>query len=204
MAAPRKSGSCIWFAAGVSILSAASRCGAEESLACGPRAVCLAARLLGREISETEIREAFRCRVGGVHSREEIAQAIEHVGLAPRAVRLDPRSPGVARVPLIVAVKESADSLQPDHFLTLYGEKDGRVQVLDFPHPPQLVPCAALARAWDGRGVYVANAEEDLPSSSAERPMLVGLLAGGAMLVAVVSLVLGFRSAGKRTRSTGA
>jgi len=165
----------------------------NEPLGCGPRSVCVAARLLSRKVSEGEIRDAFEGRVSGVHSDREVARAARQLGLAVRKVRLDPKSPGLAQLPLIVAVRDSRSSSEPDHFLVLYGGTAEGAQLVEFPRSPRFVPTSALARAWDGRGLYVARNERDLPPST-NGPVLTALLTGGAVVVVVVSLVLSFRS----------
>lgn len=173
----------------------------DKNLSCAPRVVCLAARLLGREVRDCEIREAFGARVSGEHSYEEITDALNRLGLKSRFARLDPTSPGLPRTPVIAAVKASRDSPCADHFVVLYGSKNENgqeaIQVLDFPYPPRFIPFWAFSRRWDGSALHVAATEEELPVQSiGESPWVTGVLAGSATLVLLASLTV-FRCAHK-------
>jgi hypothetical protein len=165
---------------------------AERDLASAPRAVSLALRLLGRDASERAIHDAFAGRVTGTHSYDDVTDAVRNLGFETCSARLDSASPRLPRVPLIAAVRRSPASGKRDHLVVLYGSGRGLVQLLDFPHPPRLVPCEVLAEQWDGRGVYVAARRGDLPSSVDDSRWVCGLLVGGAAMVGAASLALWF------------
>ncbi len=160
---------------------------------CAPRSVCVALRLMGREVSSDEIRDAFGGRLSGSHSSDEIKVALTRLGLASRFARLDPASPRLGRLPFIAGLRGSHDSTEPDHFVVLYGVRNGALQVLDFPYSPRFVPCDDFAESWDGRGLYVAAAEKDLPLTILDGPLMPGVLAGSAIAIALVSLAVCFR-----------
>ncbi len=158
----------------------------EEDIGCAPRALRLSLTILDREASHAEIKQSFDGRVSGVHSYEEIEKAARHLGLEIRSAKLDPRAPPLTRLPMIAAVKRTSKSTEPDHFVVLYGRTEDSVQVLDFPNSPRLMPCALLAEAWDGSGLYVAARADQLPGSFLDCPWIPSVLLGVAMTVVLV------------------
>jgi ABC-type bacteriocin/lantibiotic exporter with double-glycine peptidase domain len=167
---------------------------AKDQVACAPRAVDLALRLVDRETTDAGIRRAFDGRVSGTHSYGEIIDAVASLQLKTRFVRLDPHSPGLTRLPLIVAVKRSTASREADHFVVLYGGNGQWVQVIDYPHMPQWIECSEFAQRWDGRGVYVFAGEAELPGSFVDWVWVPGALIGFAIAAVITSLVLWLRA----------
>lgn len=179
----------------ISCLSIASQCwGATEgNLACGPRAVCIALQLLDVSVDEDGVRDAFQGRVTGVHSYEEISDAIERLGLACRFVHTDPALPQLARLPVIVGVDRGEQFSHAIHFVVLYGCDGERVQVVDFPHQPRFVPCSRLAHSWDGSGLCLARKERELGYSWLDqRAARMGILFGTLLLGVISSLLCVF------------
>jgi len=173
-----------------------------QDLACAPRAVCLALSVLDRVVSEKAIHDAFAGRVTGTHSYDSVTDAVKRLGCESCSAQLDPMSPRLARIPLIAAVKRSPASVEPNHFVVLYGSGRGLVQLLDFPNPPRLVPCEVLAQTCDGRGVYVAATRQDLPESAEDSWWIPAILIGGSATVSALSLAL-WRLARKRPTRGG-
>ncbi len=161
-----------------------------ETISCGPSALAVAGALNGRQIDDAALREAFRGRVGGVHSLAEIADAARALGLCVRLVRLNASSDPLARLPVIVCLKRRDDAREADHFIVLYGEKDQSSQVLDYPHAPHFVARAGLAELWNGTGLYVARSCGDLPSEPFYGGYIAMVLAFGGVATASTAICL--------------
>jgi ABC-type bacteriocin/lantibiotic exporter with double-glycine peptidase domain len=133
---------------------------AEPGVACGPATLSLAARLVGRPVSRDNLQRAFGGRLSGAHSFSELQAATAALGLACVATRVDPRSPSLVPLPLIVAIRQGTRANATSgryHFVILLGRTREGVQVLDPPHKPYLMTLDDCAERWDGAGLYVAH-----------------------------------------------
>lgn len=132
------------------------------TMACAPRSLSVAAQLVGRGAARADLERAFDGRLDGRHSFGEIANAAARLGLAVQHVRLDGDCQLLARLPLIAAVRESYASRRPDHFVVIFGRRDGELQLLDSPRPPRFIPIEEFLQQWDGDGLYIAASAQDL------------------------------------------
>lgn len=166
------------------------------SIACGPTALSLSAQLLERELTAQQLSIAFQNRLSGMHSLPEIAEAAHSLGMSSLFVKHDPRHPDLARLPLIAVARRSEGSNDHSHFVVLYGQHEGALQVLDFPQPPRWVSVEEFAQEWNGDGLYLASKPGDLatfPSSWNPRTWALVFTAGG---VGVIGLYRFIRSGG--------
>lgn len=171
-------------------------------IACGPRALSLAARLQGREIPQHALAAAFDGRLDGTHSLEQIADAAARLGLFCHAVRLDRRAAPKGGLPIIAPVRRFPSSTTPDHFVIVYGRRGGAVQVLDFPGPPRFIPMETFASRWNGDALYVASDPGELKALPSVNPAWAGTC---VLLASAISLAggCGFCRSLKRRCSSG-
>jgi hypothetical protein len=134
-----------------------------KPLGCGPRALSIAARLLGRDVAPLDIVRAFAGNAGGPHSYAEVEAAARALGLHVASARIDPSSPSLGWCPTLIAVRRPTAGRDEHHFLLLFGSKGDTVQVLDYPRPPEFVPRQRLAGVWDGQALFLAVRASDLP-----------------------------------------
>lgn len=132
----------------------------------GADALSVSAQLLGRPLAAEHPGLVQERRSDKTLSLQGLGEAAKKLGFAARCVRLHPRSPQLERLPLIVKFKAQDSSTGETRFVVLFGTISGnRVQVIDYPLPPQFVPMPVLAESWDGHGLYLATSEATLPSS---------------------------------------
>ncbi len=132
----------------------------------GAGALSVSARLLGRPFVAEHPGLVQDRQSDKTLSLQELGETAKTLGFATRHVRMDPRSPPLERLPLIVKFKARDSTTSETRFVVLFGTVSGhRVQVIDYPLPPQLFPMPVLAESWDGHGLYLSTSEATLPTS---------------------------------------
>lgn len=146
-------------------------CGAEPSLIaateraedwrCGHAVLGVAFALEGISLSDDQVRDALPLRDDGSCRLVDTKDACDAYGLRSAYIDLKRSKQPLPHCPVIAAL-DRGDSPSEDHFVVLYGEVDGRVQVLNYPNPPRLWKWSRLEKSWDGRGLAVASDSQKL------------------------------------------
>ena len=167
----------------------------RPDLACGPTALATSASLLNRTIDQTELSSVFDERVKGEHTLAELQRAARRLGLATIILRHDPTDLRIPKLPLIIAINESPEHA---HFVVLYGQSNGQIQLLDSPRKPMRIELTQLDSAWNGIGMYVARDEASLQEAGLVPKWKSGLLAGaaGAFFIGIYLTVVSIRRRG--------
>jgi ABC-type bacteriocin/lantibiotic exporter with double-glycine peptidase domain len=157
----------------------------EPDLSCGPRAVSIACRLLGVDVSRA-LPNAFAGELQGEHSYRDLERALKRLGMHTRRVHVRGQNPQLAPLPLIAAIRKADDE---NHFVVLYGDLGDVIQLLDFPHDPVFVSSGELAQRWDGHGIYVAADPDQLIAVPwALTPYVDVFLCAAALTVAAITI----------------
>lgn len=140
----------------VTACAAGNESGERNGVSCGPRCVAIAALLCDdRQLSDAELATAFNGSLSGTHSLDDLKAAAQSLGYSTRLVRIDPKAPRLRPQPSIVLM-DSPEHAE-NHFVVLYGSRDGKIQVVDFPHSARWLSAGELSGAWDGWALYIAN-----------------------------------------------
>ncbi len=148
-------------------LSAENHLGvAVKDIAGGASALSVSTRLLGRPLDAEHLSIIQEQGSEDTLSLQGLAETANKLGFATRSFRLQPKTSVLEKLPLIVKYEPRTHATDKPRFVVLYGMISGnRVQVIDYPLPPQFVSIQTLAESWDGNGLYVAASEEMLPAS---------------------------------------
>lgn len=159
----------------------------ETAMSCGPNSLSLAGRLLDHSISQEDLARVFG-NLNRPCTLLEIKEAADHLGFHTKALRCDPLEPILAPIPLIICLTGTRQATEEAHFVVLCGFVEGKIQLLDYPRRPRMLAPSALARHWDGRGVYIASGQDQMAmisgTDSAGVVWLVGV-AGGVILASL-------------------
>ncbi len=191
MVGPMKFRQCITFVAIVTIL-AQLRTEAQErqTMACGPRALAIAALLVQHSDPENSIdRKDIVNAFGSVeedHTLADIKRAAAKLGLVATFARYDKANPQLPNCPVIVPI--SSDRLEGFHVAVLFGRDKYVTQFIDYPRSPQFMELKELNGIWIGEGIEIRSAggrtlSSDLPSLVNSALWLIA-----AILVAIAGL----------------
>ncbi len=161
---------------------------------CGCAALAVCGQLLDKPASVGYLQSKFprlKARTQTLGELESIAQALS---FRTRVVRLNPRSPVLPRVPIIIPWRDPAQTEAVAHFVVLYGARDGRIQMIDAPKSPRFLAPEELAAHWQGEGLVLAHTDEALRQFPQDIWWESAFKAGGALLVGLVAwLALGWK-----------
>lgn len=159
----------------------------DVELACGPASLAVAAGIVGRNVTREELATAFGGKLTGIHSLAEVRSAAHALGLKTRLLREEPEGNGAVPLPRIVAVQANRRNSRTGHFVVTYGLVNNRIQVIDFPAPPRLVPAERLREVSEGTGLYVALSESQLTAAGLPPAWLLPtVIAASALLFVTV------------------
>ena len=149
-------------------------------VSCGPATVMLAARLVDRPCSDTELSNSFQGCLDGEHSLQQLWDVVQSLGLIAREVSGNDVHRQLSRTPTIVPIRSVPTDEKTTHFVILYGRTDQGIQLLDPPYLPRFVTRESLDKYWDGTGFYVSNpdAETMLPAEGSPSRRWITLGAG--------------------------
>lgn len=195
----------------ISIAPAHGQSHAANEIACGPNAVAVAAGLLDRELTDAELDAAFAGSLEGPHSFIQIENAIRAAGLTVRSVRMDQAVTTVLdQFPMIVMLRErtptasesaSESKERHGHFVVLYGQVAGQIQVLDYPHGPLFIPPETLTKKCDGGALCIGRSWHDFVFTVDGPKWLASAVALGGVFVAVICIYLAKTSESGETLS---
>ncbi len=160
-----------------------------QELACGPSSLSVAARLLGREVSPSELAGVTEGGLDRIYSLEELRVAAGRLGFETMPARCSPEFLTRVDAPMIVAVDGTNSNPDGAHFVVLFGADAKQVQLIDYPRPPQLVSYQTLGRHWDGRGLFITNTPKELAVLEAEFGPRVPWESWAASVVLAASVV---------------
>ena len=123
----------------------------KTDMSCGPSTISMAARLLGRNVSRSELLKATdEADLLRSFSMVDLEGAADRLGLFTAKVGLDPAAPLCLDIPLIVAIDRKTAGSGENHFVILFGRRNESIQVIDYPYPSRFVRVDELKRVWDG------------------------------------------------------
>lgn len=158
----------------------------------GADALSVSAQLLGRPLAAEHLGLIQEQRSDNTLSLQGLAETAKKLGFATRSVQLHTRNFRLDHLPLIVKLKPRDNTTGEPRFAVLFGAVSGnRVQLIEYPLPPQFIPKQVLAESWDGHGLYVSTSEATLPSSEnspdASSPTRILVLPVFALVLSVAS-----------------
>jgi hypothetical protein len=162
----------------------------SEGESCGPRVVCTLARQLGWDVTYETIRGRMHLTATG-STIQEVKKALNEIGIACSARRLDPTELNSCPTPLIVHINPRSTGLDDDgHYLIANEIGPEGVQTFDpYKGKHAFWKWASFSDIWSG---YVVIPE---PSSAARATRFALAAALAVHLLAIVGLVSSLRGA---------
>ena len=122
---------------------------------CGPISLAIIGEYLDKPTTIAEYHKSTRAGALGTCSVADLLRALGEHGLPARAVRYDPKSPPMHRLPMVLF-------LDGAHFLAALPGPAGQVVLVYPPSEPQAVPWSSLESRWRGEAIVVGPREEGL------------------------------------------
>jgi ABC-type bacteriocin/lantibiotic exporter with double-glycine peptidase domain len=125
---------------------------------CGLNCLKVISSSLGDKISEPRFEEILP-KSNAPYSMADLSDAAVSLGYTALAMHSDNIDNQVGKNISILHIRGRKESEKPDHFVVLFGQKEGRYLIEDFPGDPFFVTKQQLMSVWEGDYLEIGKSD---------------------------------------------